>query len=171
MRSSTNQRGFTLLEVMAVCAIIAILATVAMPSFFGESRKAKADTEVSAMFAELGVREEQYKADNGSYLAAAACPSTTSPSGSASSACLGTGMAWTTLRVSPPESTLRCKYQITTGDSSSSVTNPSGFSFTSPPQSWFYILATCDMDGNASVNSTYFTSSVDSAIQALNKGR
>jgi hypothetical protein len=58
-----------------------------------------------------------------------------------------------------------------TGDGSSTVTNPSGFTFASPPQYWFYILATCDMDGSSAVNSTYFTSSVDTSIQALNKGR
>lgn len=171
MRPSTRQRGFTLLEVMIVCAIVVVLAKVAVPAFFGESRKAKSDTEVAAMFAELSVREEQYKADNAVYLAAAACPSTTSATGSASSACLGTGMAWTALRVSPPESTLRCKYQITQGDGSSSVTNPSGFTFTSPPQQWFYILATCDMDGSSSVDATYFVSSVDSTIQSQNRGR
>jgi len=171
MRPSTSQRGFTLLEVMIVCAIVVVLAKIAIPSFFGESRKAKSDSEVAAMFAELSVREEQYKVDNAVYLAAAACPATTSASGSSSSACLGTGMTWTTLRVSPPESTLRCSYLIVQGDGAASVTNPSGFTFTSPPQQWFYILATCDMDGSSSVNATYFTSSVDSSIQSQNRGR
>jgi hypothetical protein len=50
--------------------------------------------------------------------------------------------------------------------------NPvAGFTFTSPAGSWYYALATCDMNSSATVNSTYFTSSVDSNIQSRNEGK
>ena len=157
---------------MVVVAIIAVLAAVVIPGFFKESRRAKSDTEVSAMFAELGVRQEQYKMDNNVYLSAPACPATTSPAGTdAAAACLGAGTPWTLLRVQPPQNLLRCTYEMTAGTSATSASNPGGFVFTSPPTSWYYILATCNMDGEATTNATYFTSSVDTKIQSKNVGR
>ena len=39
------------------------------------------------------------------------------------------------------------------------------------PASWYYILATCDMDSQAATNSNYFTSSFDSSIQVINEGQ
>ena len=74
-----NQRGFTILELMVVVAIIAILATVAVPAWFRDSSKAKAKSEVSAMFAELSTKEEQFMIDQSTYYpwpanTTAACP-------------------------------------------------------------------------------------------------
>jgi prepilin-type N-terminal cleavage/methylation domain-containing protein len=37
-----DQRGFTLIELMVVVAIISLLAFVAVPSFFKDSRKSRA---------------------------------------------------------------------------------------------------------------------------------
>ena len=69
-----------------------------------------------------------------------------------------------------PETNLYCSYAITTG-STAGTNNPSGFTFTSPALPWFYILATCEMDGVTSTHSTYFTSSLDSKIQTQNDGK
>jgi prepilin-type N-terminal cleavage/methylation domain-containing protein len=69
MRARPGQRGFTLIEIMMVVALIAVLAAIAIPNFVGQSNKAKADAEVTAIFAELRMCEERYRAERGSYLA------------------------------------------------------------------------------------------------------
>lgn len=170
VRSNRSERGFTLIELMVVVALIGILAAVVVPGFFRESRKAKTETEVSAMFAELQMRLEQYKQDNNVYLAAAACPTTTTPAGSPASACTTSGSPWALMRVSPTHTTLRCSYEIVAGTAATTASNPNGFTFTSPAMNWYYILATCDSDGVTTKNSQFFTNSVNSQIQTKDLG-
>jgi prepilin-type N-terminal cleavage/methylation domain-containing protein len=165
------QQGFTLLELMIACAVVGVLAAIAIPQFSGESRRAKADTEIAPMFAELAVRQEQYKVDNSRYLTTAACPATPNVTGQNAESCVAAGQPWNTLRVMLPTSKLRCSYAMTTGLGDVAVTNPNGFTFASPPIPWFYLIATCDMDGVTSTTSRYFTSSVDSSIQKQNEGK
>ena len=62
-----RQAGFTLLELMVTVAIIAILAGVAVPSFFSTSRRAKAMSEVGTVFSDLRTRMDQYLLENGQY--------------------------------------------------------------------------------------------------------
>ena len=166
-----SQLGFTLIEMMITVAVIAILALIVVPQFFKESRKTKSASEVTPMMAELAVREEQYKSDKGVYLTAAACPATTTAAGTAASSCItaGTpGSEWYQLRVNPVESTLRCSYEVVSGDTAG--TSVAAFSFTSPGFNWFYVLATCDMDGDTTKDAQYFMSSVDSKVLKLNEG-
>ena len=101
------------------------------------------------MFAELSVRQEQYKVDNGSYLAAPAC--------SDPAACA----AWTKLGVKPPIPKPACSYEITAG-TGGTATPPSGFTINVPAGNWYFIVATC-------ADATHFTSSVDSSIQRVAK--
>src|SRR5687768_5712813 len=121
-----TQSGFTLLELMIAVAVIGVLAAIAIPHFSSESRRAKADTEIAPMFAELAVRQEQYKVDNGRYLTAAACPATPKSAPQTADACVAAGQPWNTLRVLLPTSTLRCSYAMTTGLGDAPVSNPSG---------------------------------------------
>lgn len=154
---------------MVVVAIIAVLAAIVIPNFMTQSKKSKAMSEVGAMFGELAVREEQYKLENGTYLEAAGCPSgTPSSTKRAVSACLAAATPWDTLRIHTPSTDVYCTYELTT-NTSSSTTAPTGITFTAPSTSWFFVVATCDMDSNGTT-STYFASSVDSAIQKLNDG-
>lgn len=155
---------------MVTVAIVAILAAIAVPAFTRETRKSKAKSEVNAMFGELAMREDQYKLENGTYLAAVACPSTTVPAGTAAASCVASGGAWAPLRVRLPSENLVCTYTITAG-TGAGTTGPTGFTFTSPPGAWFYIHAICDGDGNAATNAQYFISSTSSAIQKLNEGK
>ena len=168
MITTRTQRGFTLIELMVVVVIIAILAAVVIPSFLRESSKTKANTEVNAMFAEIGVKEEQYKIENQVYLLATKCPLAPSTAGVVfSSAC---GGAWGTLRVAPPESKIRCAYEINANLSSVPPVPPAGFTMTAPATSWWFVVAECDMDGQGGTNATFFTSSVDTQIQKRNEG-
>lgn len=165
-----NEAGFTLIEMMFVVAIIAVLAALAIPLFTEQSRKGKAEAEVNAWLAEIQVKQEQFKVDNGSYKdTTGPCPSTPTPTG-ATITCQNTGQAWDGLRIAPPTTTAACTYDIQAGNSTG-TNNPGGFAFTSPARSWFYVLATCDEDGAGGTNATFFVSSMDSAIQKLNEGQ
>ena len=68
MREGNAERGFTLIELMIVVAIIAILAAVVIPNFMRETTKSKRKAEVTAMFAEIGVKQEQFKTENANYM-------------------------------------------------------------------------------------------------------
>ena len=169
-----GQRGFTLLELMTVVAIIAVLAAVAIPSWTRESRRGKFDPEVRAMFAEIGLKQEQYKSEagNGVYSALPLCPATTSPKGVDVLAASCYSGAWTTLRIAPTDSAIRCTYVVTTGTGVPTV--PVGF--TAPANSatmagpWYQVVGTCDMDNSGGTNTTFFAASWDQKIQKQNYG-
>lgn len=163
-----EQRGFTLIELMVVVAIIAILAAVVIPSFFRESRKVKADTEVASMFTQMSTREEQWKIENPSFLAVAQCPTVTSPTGVAASTCAGAA-DWISLRINPQEQTLRCMYEVVAG-AGTGTSAPAGFTWASPSGSWYYMLAICDTDGTVGTETQFFAASSNSKIQKINEG-
>lgn len=175
MTRRNRQAGFTLLEVMITVAIVAVLAAIALPSFTSQTRKSKGDTEVGAFFAELRVREEQYQVENGKFLSTGTSESNTFPvTPSATPQTLGTLPAtWQSLRVRTPESSARCGYVVIAG----TKTDPAGsmasttFSYTPPAKNWYYVLAHCDLDNDASVDSYYFISNDSSTIQKSNWGR
>jgi type IV pilus assembly protein PilE len=175
MRPRDRQAGFTLMEIMITVAIVAVLAAIALPSFTGESRKAKGDAEIAAFFAELRVREEQYQVENGKFLSTGASESATFPTTpSASAQPLGALPAtWQSLKIRTPESTARCAYVVIAGtksDAAGAIASAT-FSYTPPTKNWFYVLARCDLDNNPAVDSYYFISNDASTIQKSNYGR
>jgi type II secretory pathway pseudopilin PulG len=157
------------MELMITVAVIGVLAKIAFPVFFGETRKQKAKSEVGAIFSELAVREEQYKLEKGAYLTAVACPAAPAAAGQSPAACLVSGQPWYNLRVRIQQAKIYCSYAITAG-TGTGTNNPGGFTFTSPTGAWYYVLATCDMDNSSTTNSTYFMSSMDATMQKLNEG-
>ncbi len=166
-----SERGFTLIEIMVVVVIIGVLAAIVVPGWFKESRKAKAGSEVTGMFAEITVKEEQYKIENHVYLSAARCPSAPSTSGvDFATACLTSGSAWANLRVNPTEKNLSCTYEITAGASGTAPTPPAGFTMVTPASAWWWVIAECDSDGQGGTNATYFQSSIDAKQQKQNEG-
>lgn len=61
------QRGFTLIELMITVAIVAILASIALPSYSDYLTRGKL-TEATSMLADLRVKLEQHYQDNRSYV-------------------------------------------------------------------------------------------------------
>jgi type IV pilus assembly protein PilA len=70
-----SNKGFTLIELMIVVAIIGILAAIAIPNFLRFQLKAKS-SEGKVNIAAIRTAEEAYLAEFGSYVAAAALPAT-----------------------------------------------------------------------------------------------
>jgi prepilin-type N-terminal cleavage/methylation domain-containing protein len=165
-----SERGFTLIELLAVVAIIAILATLIIPSFFKESRKAKSRTEATAMLAEISLKEESYKSEVGTFLTMPACPATVQATDYLASSCTGT-TEWTSLRIMPKQSKLRCTYSAQAGLATETATPPTGWTFTAPTTGqWYWIHAVCDGDGSGGTNAEFFMTSVDSTIRGKNEG-
>ena len=165
MTTRSRQAGFTLLELMIVVAMLGILSAIAIPTFFSESARAKANSEVGTMFDELSTREDQYGAENGVYLATTACPATPTPEGTSAQSCVVTGGTWKPLKIRLPDRDLRCSYVTTVGAAGTTASPPAPFTMVTPPGNWYYIVATCDEDGSPVKNGTYFISSADKAVQ------
>ncbi len=66
LSTSTNQKGFTLLEIMVVIVILGVLAAMVVPNLLGNKDKAdiqKAKTDIVSLENAL----DMYKLDNGTY--------------------------------------------------------------------------------------------------------
>jgi prepilin-type N-terminal cleavage/methylation domain-containing protein len=185
-RMRDRESGFTLIEMMVTLAVIAILAVIVMPSFFRESRKTRAFSEVQPMFNDLRVKLEEYLQETGTYPLTIG-EGTLHPAGplnATQQALNPLPLAWQAIKVRVSgNDQVYCGYTWVTGlandgtnigpmAKASNVTNPPlGFGFAAAPATdWYYLLAKCNMDGDSSVFSYYFSSSVDHRIQKLNEG-
>ena len=62
----THQKGFTLIELMVTVAILAIIASIAIPAYNGYIRTAR-NTEAAQDLASLRIAQEEFFAENNTY--------------------------------------------------------------------------------------------------------
>jgi len=72
LRRGQHSRGFTLIEVMIVVAIIAILASIGVPAYSDYVRRGQLPEAFSAL-ADFRMKMEQYYQDNRNYGSGATC--------------------------------------------------------------------------------------------------
>ncbi len=181
----SREAGVTLVELLVTLAVIAILAAIALPSFFGETSKARATAEVTPMFNDIRIRMEQYLQERGVYpdtLGENTLYPTSSPDATLRPL-QPLPTTWTALniRISGPDQ-VRCGYTWVTSRSGNGTVGPTAanagtkatatpFLFVPPDNDWYYLLAKCRMDPNHTGFSWYFTSSVNSTILSDNEGQ
>ena len=92
-----SKKGFTLIELMIVVAIIGILAAIAIPNFLRFQLKSKS-SEGKVNIAAIRTAEESYLAEFGAYVASAVNPAAVPPP---SKAAFATGGGFDTLGWAP----------------------------------------------------------------------
>ncbi|MEL6343841.1 MAG: prepilin-type N-terminal cleavage/methylation domain-containing protein [Myxococcota bacterium] len=132
----SNRKGFTLVELMIVVAIIGILAAIAIPNFVNMQLRAKR-AEVPANVDGIKTAELAYDAAFDEYITAAAVPAAVP--GKAPTAWPSTSGGFETIGWSP-DGDVRGQYEV------------SGVTATT-----FTVTGTCDVDGDAD-NAVYTAS-------------
>jgi type II secretory pathway pseudopilin PulG len=174
---------------MVVVAVAGILCTIAVVAYTKVFRKVRS-TEVVTMFGELKTREQQYWAEFGRYL-----PLCRAPSGAQWKDCPeadnqywpdplpGSGQAmpasslparWQTLRPKIESASLYCQYEVVAGLAGDAEgMGPRGLEMfpTAPTRNWFYLLARCNWDNDASINAEYWQRDDWAELNKENEGR
>ncbi len=182
-RQGRKGRGFTLIELMIVVAIVGIIASLAVMYFGGSQKKVKAKAEVTSMFGEFKLRQESFQLENGSYQSSSATNDEAdfwppAPGANGGKVALTPMPAeWTNLRMVPDASAVYCSYVMIVGDGGDDTNvgtiADTEFSYVPPATDWYYMLAQCDMDQNpgAGNDSFYFQHSESSDLFFIRQGQ
>ena len=130
-----NAKGFTLIELMIVVAIIGILAAIAIPNFLRFQLKSKS-SEGKVNLAAIRTAEESYLAEFGSYVAAAPAP-TTAPT-TTKTAWPASPAGFSTLGWSP-EGSVFFQYGIAASNGGYTATAVADIDGDTTMQSWSYV--------------------------------
>jgi type IV pilus assembly protein PilA len=104
-----NQKGFTLIELMIVVAIIGILAAVAIPAFSRYQMKSKT-SEASINLAAIATSEIAYQAEYDTFLDCAATPAGNASPGKRLWA---TNAGWDAIGFAPKDTQVYYTYAVT----------------------------------------------------------
>ena len=110
-----GRKGFTLIEMMIVIAIIALLATIAIPNYINFQKKAKT-AEAKTNLGGIRTCEEAYRAEKDTYINCAACPST-APGATGGAWDAGATSNWTKIGFEP-RGDVRYQYIVVSADAS-----------------------------------------------------
>jgi prepilin-type N-terminal cleavage/methylation domain-containing protein len=119
MTGFSSARGFTLVELMVIVAIISILAAIALPLYQKYQVKAK-ESGMAMNLATIRICQECYKSENDVFLSCAPSPGIM-PYGSAVQ-WVPVGAAWEEIGFEP-DRTVRYQYEVVVGAASSSGGN------------------------------------------------
>jgi len=133
-KSMKGEKGFTLIELMIVVAIIGILAAIAIPNFLNYQKKAKT-SEARTNLGGIRTLEEAYAAEYDGYLACTINPAAGPPPGTTTTWTAGVS-SWDSLGFSP-KGNIRFAYTVTATATTT-----------------FTATANADLDGDAA-DSTY----------------
>lgn len=127
-------RGFTLVELMVVVAVIGILAAVAIPNYSSYVTRGKIPDATSNLSAKRTQMEQSYQ-DNRTYVGAPACVTDTTSSKYFTFTCVATANTYT-LTATGVGSMLNFAYTVNEQNAKTTAAVPTGWTIPNPNACW-----------------------------------